>query len=300
MRTIGYLDVLGFGRIALTDLMGAIDMIYDYQTIVNNKVTDQHIHPELLQIAEKLCADSFESLLPFSDSIFIVSNQPDKFVTQISHFLHHAFSINGFQFEDPANPEDPTETTIPIGWSHERLPIHRYPLLFKGGVSYGEVANLRLNSIIDNEIVPIRNLTGQALVEAVYLEKAGKGPRLFCNKVFVDQLSPGIRDKFIGVLRVNELYEILWPASIYFDENDCRIDIGAFDTLFIPAVNLWRAFGHIEKVGVHYYEFLRLIINATLQYHTQKGCGRFARQYIEEKIISNGLRDELNEYFSEI
>lgn len=296
MKTIGYLDILGFGTIALSDLMGAIELITDYQTIVNNKVTDQNMHPELHKIAEKLCADSFETLLPFSDSIFIVSIQPNKFVKQVSHFLSHAFLINTFQYEYPANPSDPTETTIPFGLSGERLKIHRYPLLFKGGVSYGEVANLEIRSILDNRIVQQRNLTGQALVESVYLEKAGKGPRLFCNEAFINQLDQDIKNKFIGTVEENTLFEILWPNSIYFDENDCEIDIREIDSLLVPAINLWRAFGKIDKIGEHYYEFLRLIINSTLQYFKQKGCGEIAQQYIANKIVEHKLNSVLSEY----
>jgi hypothetical protein len=264
MKTVAFLDLLGFGQVALKDTVGAIELISDYQVIINNKVTDATIHPDLLTTAEEICADSFETLLPFSDSIFITSTDPNKFVKQVAHLLSHSFLINANQYSHPDNPSNPLETEITeIGITTRKIKTNRYPVLFRGGVSFGEVANLTINSIVSNNIAPLTNLTGEALVEAVYLEKAGKGPRIFCNKKFVDQLDQNTKDKFIGVVKADELYEIYWTTSIFFDQNDCRIDINEFDKHFIPAVNLWKAFNHLNY-GIQYYEFIKLTVKGTL------------------------------------
>ena len=291
MKTVAFLDLLGFGQVALKDTNGAIELISDYQIIVNNKVTDATIHPTLLTTAEEICADSFETLLPFSDSIFITSLDPDKFVKQVAHLLSHSFLINANQYSQPDNPANPMETTIPEIVSlteTRRLKVNRYPVLFRGGISFGNVANLTVNSIVNNNISPLTNLTGTALVEAVYLEKSGKGPRVFCNKGFVDQLNKSTKDKFIGTIKADELYEIYWTTSVFFDQNDCRIDIREFDKHFIPAVNLWKAFNHLEY-GIQYYEFIKLIVKGTLHYYRFKNCEQIAIDYIKDKVKSVGL-----------
>ncbi len=291
MKTVAFLDLLGFGQVALKDTNGAIELISDYQIIVNNKVTDATIHPTLLTTAEEICADSFETLLPFSDSIFITSSDPDKFVKQVAHLLSHSFLINANQYSHPDNPANPLETTIPEIVSlteTRRIKVNRYPVLFRGGISFGNVANLTVNSIVNNNISPLTNLTGTALVEAVYLEKSGKGPRVFCNKSFVDQLNQITKDKFIGIIKADELYEIYWTTSVFFDQNDCRIDIREFDKHFIPAVNLWKAFNHLDY-GIQYYEFIKLIVKGTLHYYRFKNCEQIAIDYIKAKVKSVGL-----------
>ena len=296
MKTVCFLDLLGFGQVALKDLYGAIELISDYQTIVNNKVTDQYLHPNLLTIEEKICADSFETLLPFSDSIFITSNDPDKFVKQVSHLISHSFLINANQYTYPDNPSNPLELTIPQVSSTgiTRIKGNKYPVLFRGGVSFGDVANLTINSILNSQIFQLANLTGKALVEAVYLEKSGKGPRLFCNKSFVDQLNQNTKDKFIGTIKSDELFEIYWTNSIYFDQNDCLFDISEFDKHFTPAVNLWKAFNHLDY-GIQYYEFIKLIVKGTIQYYRFKGCEQIAVDYIKDKVFSVDLQIKWND-----
>jgi hypothetical protein len=289
MKTVAFLDLLGFGQVALKDTIGAIELISDYQTIVNNKVTDATIHPYLLTTAEDICADSFETLLPFSDSIFITSTDPDKFVKQVAHLISHSFLINSNQYSYPDNPANPLETEITeVGLTTRKIKANRYPVLFRGGVSYGNVANRTVNSIVGNNISPLTILTGTALVEAVNLEKAGKGPRIYCNKNFIDQLTQPTKDKFIGTIKADELYEIYWTTSVFIDQNDCRIDIKNFDQHFIPAVNLWKAFNHLDY-GIQYYEYIKLTVKGTLQYYRFRNCEKVAIDYIKEKLQSVGL-----------
>jgi hypothetical protein len=131
-------------------------------------------------------------------------------------------------------------------------------------------------------------LTGSALVEAVYLEKSGKGPRIFCNKKFVDQLDQNTKDQFIGLVKTDDLFEIYWTNSVFFDKNDCQTNLREFDKHFIPAVNLWKALNHLEY-GIQYYEFIKLAIKGTLQYYHFRNCEPLAIDYIKEKLQLVGL-----------
>jgi hypothetical protein len=283
MKVVAFLDILGFGNISKTDVDGAIDLITNYEAIVNNKITDQNIHPDLSTTHPKVCADSFETLLPFSDSIFITSSDPNTFVEQVSHLVSQAFLINAEQYTNPENPDCIIESTIlhVSVEKNKRSLVHKYPLLFRGGISYGDVYNFNVNSILNKEINQIKNLTGKALVEAVELERSGKGPRLFCNKSFIKQLDQQIINKYIGTIIPDELYEIYWTTSVFFDENDLDLCTQDFGKILIPAVNLWRAFGS-QPHGNHYFEFVKLIIKGNIQYYRIRGNECLAKEYVKD------------------
>jgi len=288
--TIAYLDLLGFGTIASEDLPGAIELLDDYQSILNNKITDARTHPDLMVTEEKMCADSFDSFFPFSDSIFITSTQPDKFVKQVSHLLLDAFLLNCRFYTNPDDPANPLRTTIPQfdpslpADKQPRIEVDKHPVLFKGGISFGEVLPITVHSIVNNEIQGQINLTGKALVEAVRLEenKQYKGPRAFATESFVQQLSAPITQKYIRLVE-NNTFELLWPGIIYSDHNDCAMEIREFDELFLSAVNLWRFFRN-QDCGAHYDEFLKLIVRATLQYFTMRDYRAETEVYLTEKF----------------
>lgn len=297
MKLICFLDILGFGNVTIKNINNALELISDYQTIINLKITDEKTHPILKITNEDLLVDSFETFLPFSDSIFITSTIPEKFIKQVSHFLIHSFQLNAEQYTNPESKENPLSTNINIFKSTSEITtinIERSPLLFRGGVSYGEVESININSIINNEISTITNLTGKALVESVKLEKSGKGPRVFCNKSLIDNLSEECIEKYIGTILKDELYEIYWPSLIYIDDNSFEGNIKYFDTLFIPATNLWKAFNHLDY-GIHYYEFIKLIVQSTLKYFKFNGDEIYASNYITEKIKFVGLYEKTND-----
>jgi hypothetical protein len=284
---IAFLDILGFSHFTNTDIPATIDLLSNYNTIINQQVNDQHIHPELITISPKMCSDSFETFLPFSDSIFITSNNPDLFVQQISHFLYESFHLAGYNFENPINNQNPLEIEIPEIYKSQNNKIESrksitslFPLLFRGGISFGDITFLSMNSIFKDKLLQVPNLTGVALVEAVGLEKnSGKGPRIFCKSKFIEKLSSDVKQKYISQVNPDGLFEILWPVTIFNDKNSCDDEILEFHKFYNPALNLWKYFEN-SLVNEHYEEFLKLIIKSTLFYFKYRGCEQWAKNIL--------------------
>ena len=132
-KGIVFLDLIGFGNTALKDPEGAMKLISDYQSILNDKIKDQTIHPNLSQTAEDLCADSFEYLLPFSDSVFITTNDIPRFLKQLAHLLRHSFNLNSYDYSYPEDSDNPIEVSIPqidLGTrSTTRIRINNYKII---------------------------------------------------------------------------------------------------------------------------------------------------------------------------
>ena len=199
-RVVAFLDILGFSNYATQSPADAMNLLYNYhalikQKIVNQKVRDtrDNIEEELKPLIEQRSIDSFECFLPFSDSIFITSNDSDKFAKQLSSFLLDCFSFTSSAYANPENNENPTQVTINTHEidkngkiNHGTKSANWYPLFFRCGISYGIVGNAEINSIIDTKVDSVTTIVGPAVVEAVGLEKAGKGPRVFCSKSFIE------------------------------------------------------------------------------------------------------------------
>lgn len=300
-KGIVFLDLLGFGNTALNDPAGAMQLISDYQTILDNKITDQTIHPNLTETAEDICADGFEYLLPFSDSVFITTVNIPKFLKQLAHLLRHSFQINSYHYSHPENNENPIEITIPQidlnSGTTTRIRVNNYPVLFRGGLSYGQVNPINIKSINQNVVNSQINLTGPAVVKAVGLEKSGKGPRLFADNSFYVQVPEDLKYCFIE-LKPNELYEFLWTTFHYHVENDCQIEIREFSNYFTPALNLWKAFNHFEY-GIQYFEYIRLIIKGTIAHFRNRDCLQLAvteiKNITEQHNIYYKIKDLLQE-----
>ena len=91
---VAYLDVLGFSVYSEKDLAGAQFLFVIRNSFFNRnsktvKITraSSYTNPSLAALAEAHLVDSFKHFLPFSDSIFIVSENPDKFARQLSNYL---------------------------------------------------------------------------------------------------------------------------------------------------------------------------------------------------------------------
>ena len=148
-----------------------------------------------------------------------------------------------------------------------------FPVLMRGGISFGECHPIKINSIIDKDFKTIPNLVGSAVVEAVKLEQAikGEGPKLICSQTFHDALRDK-HDKYVIRYKGRaNTHEILWPAFAFIEGNNVHSElINRYEDLFMPAANLWKAYGRLEW-GSHYYNFMKLIIRSTLHYFSFSG-----------------------------
>jgi hypothetical protein len=300
-KIVAYLDILGFGNHTYTNVEEALELLSDYQEIIRQKIIDKKSHPlsdypeELQELAKQNMVDSFEYFLPFSDSLFIQSSSPNDFVKQISHFLLACFQLKANAYSYPEDPSDPSKITKKqIGKKNGKYikkdkPYHWYPLIFRGGISYGETYIFDINAIVDSNLTKIKNIAGPALVKAVKeLEPLGKGPRLFCDSDFVNQLDPETK-KYCKKLP-DKHYEILWPAFHYIKANN-ESEINKICELIRPVANLWKAYNHLP-FGIHFWEFLRLVVEASIRYFEIQGNSKIAEDEISKCLELNGLKDK--------
>ena len=297
---VAFLDVLGFSDYAKEDLEGAVRLLGHQEFILRQKIQDGKLYPpskysdqSLAALAEAHLVDSFKLFLPFSDSIFIVSETPDKFAQQLSHFLIECLLLIGHVYddaEDPALPEAVKIVEFPAGDTH---PERWYPPLWRGGMAIGELVAGGVTGIEDGEDIRIPNLAGPAVVKAVLAEKTCRGPRLLCEAGFEKNFGPEVQRYFRKV--TDETNELLWPAFIYNLNNKANIEMFEFGKLWSPAVALWKSKrGH--KAFEHYDEFLKLLVRSFLCWAEIAGCTTEARTIVR-RWMAKDLSEDLIESF---
>jgi hypothetical protein len=283
---IAFLDVLGFSSYTEEDFAGALRLLGHQEFILRQKLQDAKLHPpssyadsSLAGLAEARLVDSFKHFLPFSDSIFIVSETPDKFARQLSHFLIECLSLVGHVYddaEDPARPEAVRVMGFPSGTAHQE---RWYPPLWRGGMATGEIVVGGVTGIELGKEIRVPNIAGPAVVKAVVAEKRLRGPRLLCDPGFEDNFGPEIRRYFRKVS--DRVTELLWPAFIYNLNNDPRNEMFEFQKLWRPAIGLWKSKrGHVSFE--HYDEFLKLLVRSLLRWAEIAGCENEARHIVRE------------------
>jgi hypothetical protein len=293
-RTVAYLDILGFKSYTSIDAPGAAQLLLNYNEVLRTKLADMaqfpadgYDDPGLRKLAQVGEVRSFETAIPCSDSLVVTSNQPDLLVRQLSRFMLDSFEFTSQAFAHPKDPLDPTAVTIgEVSLKGvARRAARWFPLLFRGGIASGDVRTLPVTAIINATPKGVTNLTGPAVVDAVALEKTGKGPRLFSARHFRDQLTAASQELFAPVPDTKH-DELLWPMVLYHDPNSPCVDINHFSDLFLPAVKLWRSFSNDPRVEPHYMEFLKLIVRATLKAFGRRQCYDLAVDHIKGRLAA--------------
>ena len=280
-------------------------LLDNYHSVIDAALRDATSVPQSAAQAPRVApfqqahlADSFDEFLPFSDSVFLVSQNADMFVQQVSHFLLGAFLTTGHAFAYPESEEDPTAVTFPVAHPTEdgRSGLeqgigHWFPTLFRGGVTFGEVVTASVPSVHRGCRGSVVNLVGPAVIRAVELEASGKGPRLFCDRSFADRLGDPTRRYLADA---GHAQEILWPAYLYIGDSNPERSVLQFPDIFYPAANLWKAFNH-TPVAEHYYSFVRLVVHATLRHFELEGTTEVVRTRLERFVRDAGLGSKWND-----
>lgn len=298
---VAYLDVLGFAGYTEEDFAGALRLLRHQEFILRQKLQDGKLHPpssypdaSLAALAEAHLVSSFKHFLPFSDSLFIVSETPDIFAHQLSHFLIECLSLVGHVYDDPNDPSHPEVVRVvelPSGTAHQES---WYPPLWRGGMAAGEVVFGGVTGIEDGTEVRVPNIAGPAVVKAVVMEKKLRGPRLLCEAGFENNFGPDVRRYFRS--SAPGVSELLWPAFIYNLNNDPRIEVFEFQNLWRPAVGLWKSKrGHASFE--HYDEFLKLLVRSFLCWSDIAGCGDEARKKARVWVSADLTNDLFEPYF---
>lgn len=311
---VAYIDLLGFSNHLSENTNDALMVINNYNNILSFKKREEMRNPvssypkELQELAKRSSIDSFDYFLPFSDSIFLMSSDCNSFVKQLCNFVLESFRFTADFYNNPINTSKPESSYVmrcDIKGDGTITVLHNeckyYPVLFRGGLAYGEAFSAELYSVVNKEASKTNIITGKAIVKAVELEKKVKGPRLIFGVEVFDQLDKSTQDYCRLIPEMSEIYELLWPAMVYIYQNDnlqIHQEIYKFCDLISPVYTLWRAYKHTTQT-LHYFNFIELIIASTIQIFDKKfGLKQFAKDYILNWLANNELENkiDLNKY----
>lgn len=320
-KIVAFIDLLGtknrIGKSSKGDSFDALRPIINYNHITFSKICEGIAHPsesydkELQELAKINLIDSFEYFLPFSDSVFIMSNDCCSFIKQLGNYIFglYNFTIDfykkDFYIKPSTNPIDLEKVKMPtlsLGKDGE-LEItnnvcNYYPALFRGGISFGEACSIKLYSIANKVPSKIVTITGEAVSNAVELEKKIKGPRLVFEKTVYDQLDEDTCDYCRITPESHDLYEILWPAFNYFkhsNPSNNEQEIDELRRLLDPTYNLWEKYKNEESLSIHYFNLIELIIASTIQFFDNKcQLKKLAIDKISEWLNDNELQHKID------
>ena len=109
MRAVAYLDLLGFSNTVLRNAEEALAMLTSYNSILHFGIMESELHPSdgypqgLQKLAKRKSTESFKDFLPFSDSIFITSDDCSDFLLQLGEFLYRSFHLTAHFYANPEN-----------------------------------------------------------------------------------------------------------------------------------------------------------------------------------------------------
>ncbi|MCX6250608.1 MAG: hypothetical protein NTX61_07645 [Bacteroidetes bacterium] len=291
-QAVAFLDLLAFSNHVRDNTKDALLAFTTYRTILETKITDDLVHPPtsysnpiLQDLATRHSVNSFNHFLPFSDSVFISSDDPNLFLKQLGSFVLHCFTFTSRQYQNPDDPSNPIKvvhkfkdnTIIEENW---------YSTLFRGSIALGEAIPIELMGIVNSKPQKIANLAGKAVVRAVGLESKIKGPRIVFEKELFEKLDSSTK-VYTAETEVKGLYELLWTGFHYILSNG-HSEINDFYELFLPAVNLWKAYNH-TPFSEHYFKFVELVVTGTLKVFDANGHRDIAINKVTEMIKSQGL-----------
>ena len=325
-KCVAFLDVLGFSSYINSNANlaqeSAMNMLNTINFIFKNRVSDHLSHPwqkyesSLQNHAKRKDIDSFDCFMPMSDGIFIIGNDANTFIDQVSSFLCNCFTYAAKTYLNPIDhnaPERIIEKRFTLdenkGLIFDEVEVQCFPSIFRGGVCFDNAVILQMTSLMRNEknmsererkiardyglktgFKETVNVAGKGIVSAVGLERCGgKGPKLFISNNFFDQLDCTHKN-LIALDDYSQVRHFMWPAYSLIWENNIEIEIlnGCNDFL-LPAIRLWNAYKG-QKYEPHYCEFVKLIINSYLSLSVQHGVvlkiKEIIRNFLEKHEIN--------------
>ena len=319
-KIVAFIDLLGtknrIKKNSKGDFFDALRPIINCNHITYSKIYEGIAHPsesydkELRVSAKNNLMDSFDFFLPFSDSIFIMSNDCCSFIKQLGNYIFGLYNSTidfykkDFYMRPSNNPSEPEKVKMPtlsLGKNGKIKIKNRvcdyYPALFRGGISFGKACSIELYSIVNKKPSKSTTIAGKAVSDAVELEGKIKGPRLVFGKKVYNQLDKDTRDYCRIVPEKKGLYEILWPAFNYYkrcNPSNNELKIEEIKRLLDPTYNLWKAYNHTEYSN-HYFNLIELIIASTIQFFDKKcQLKSLAVDEIYEWLNNNELQHKID------
>lgn len=173
-----------------------------------------------------------------------------------------------------------------FGLAHDR------PTLVRGGLAFGEVEHVR-NVFLADANKPT-NLVGPGVLEAIELERAGKGPRIFLAQELVARVrgtDPAIARWLVREDPLGEP-ELLWllpaggPEMFSADEE-------WISNVCAHAVRLYEQYRSEPEAGIHYEEFVLLAARSIARaFATREAGGHVQISRAREAFFEIGRLEE--------
>lgn len=296
-RVVAFIDLLGFSHYVRTDPRGAADLLENMHAVLSTRMSDAAATASgrYSGTASSRLLTACDYFVPMSDSVFIIADDANLLMEQLSTFLMSCFQVTSHAFAYPEVVDDPTRVTERVIGMSGNGPVvvdevrRWYPVLFRGGIASGSVKTGLMQAIASRNTIQVPNLLGSAVVEAVALESSGKGPRLFAGKSYIDSLDEAHR-RYTHRSQTkdgNDCFEILWPAYKFNATNDPEIEVNEICEPLLAAVRLAAALEG-KDVANHYQEFVKLLVRSGLRYAQEHGVLVLMWERIQSTIAGNG------------
>ena len=279
---VGFLDLLGFSQLLEISTEIALDNANSFNLEIERRIKDRFSaeeytkkYPDGRNFAENLIGTSFDQLISFSDSLILGSRSMELFVRQLCNFVSSLYIIYSEPFGEPFENIFDVDSNRISSYENGMPRYHKaFPILFRGGLSVGEDSFFFEQPYIKNGVFcnDGYNVFGKTYLNAVKLEKSGKGPRLFCDRSVVDN----IQNKRIirEIDKKNGIFEIAWTIE-GCETLSCWSDawkniMEAINSkLLPPAINFVRFYNSNQKYETilpHYSELLKLVCRGIVKY----------------------------------
>ena len=286
---------------------------YQDQTKVENSKKFKDWSSETKKHSRRSAITTFEHCIIFSDSLGIGANATDAalFVEQLSRLLVDIANeqLQNFKERIPGQMTDiPNQRARYVDTDKNIRYPSAFPILFRGGLSIGSKSEILFQPVIQIEE---KGLTPQGLsiigipyVEAVQLEKFGKGPRLFCSSQLAKILQKELDPEKEIIKQVDEnVSEIIWTYYAVKDlslhpDPEKNID-DAIKNLLTPVLNLAGYYWKEGAVVIHYLEFLKLIWEGILLYAHIHNYSEEQIQKVKMDMTNCWYKNQCKFFFSE-
>ena len=284
---VAFLDLLGFSALLQANMEVALDNMNSFNNILKTRFIDNKCHPieeyennypgddNFHNFVKKSSITAFNQMISFSDSLVLGGTDCNLFILQLANFVATAYINYSEPFRKPFTDISTVETRrSATGNRNGSIRYHKaFPLLFRGGISVGENVGFFNEYHIHNNVFEQTslNVMGLTYLNAVKLEGAGKGPRLFCDKSVVENVNDDVKKMIREVNKENGIYEIIWTiegceATGCSSDKWENISNSITDKMLPAAINLYNYYKGNKELESQYRELLILVCTGIIKY----------------------------------
>lgn len=304
---VAFLDLLGFSDLVRKNIKVANDNLNSFNEVIKTRIIDNALHPieeykeqgaDVEAFAKKLLVTEFKYMISISDSIVLGGEDCNIFIEQLINFISTLYIQSSESFRKSFCNIDDVFTTKSVDADKDgNIHYHNaFPILFRGGVAVGNNIGFFNEYRIQNSDLKMTalNVMGEPYLNAVQLERIGKGPRLFCDSSVISELDDKIK-KYIKIVdKEKKIYEIVWTIAAC-DAVSRNLDSlenvkNSIDYEMLPAaINLYKYYRNDHALKPHYMELLKLVCTGIIKYAKDECDKEDEARYRIKKVLEKEI-----------